>query len=157
VYRKAIRTLKRAVEVGSIDSLFLDEGASSVPESPMMPNILSETPLASPEEEPLRVSQNVIDKLARMRLLHGALNSEESFPADLAAEYQALQAETAHTFLPLVERLAKAGLLTLHVDVDNIKELQKYSAIFGEATFAFGNRSIWIYGKHVGGSMPEDT
>jgi len=41
------------------------------------------------------------------------------------------------TFLPLAKQLVSAGLLTLHINIEDIDDLQRHPTVTGEPTIAF--------------------
>jgi hypothetical protein len=147
VLRKAILSLKRAVEDGIVPL----PSARPLPEN----RAIAETPpdnISGAAQHGVRISQSVTDKLARMRLLNGVLRSEER-PDDLISEYRALQEEMVHTFIPLIDTLVRAGLITVNVDLEDVDGLRKFTTVFGDPAFVFENGNIWIDSKHSGGML----
>lgn len=89
----------------------------------------------------------ITKKLKRMWVIEAALRSEQgeelSCDDDLMAECRALREELVAVFLPLVEQLVRAGLLTMSIDLGD-EDLSRFSSFAGEGFEAFENGNIWI-------------
>jgi hypothetical protein len=102
--------------------------------------------------------------LARMRAIEGILHREadalgmEAEP--LYEEYRTLQAEAVPIFLPLVEKLVRAGLITISIDADPEDSFSTsdatYFSVTGDPNQVFENGNIWISGSHCGGGCSRD-
>jgi hypothetical protein len=108
---------------------------------------------ASKTSNGVQLSGGITDKLERMRHLNSVIKTQERPEDDLVAEHGALRADLARTFIPLIEQLAEAGLLTLNINIEDIDDIQRFSTLFGEPTVVFENGNIWIDGKHSGGML----
>lgn len=89
----------------------------------------------------------ITKKLKRMWVIEAALRSEQgeeiSCDDEAMDECRSLREELVAVFLPLVEQLVRAGLLTMSIDLGD-EDLSKYSSIAGEGVEAFDNGNIWI-------------
>lgn len=100
--------------------------------------------------KPYTISPAVTKKLQRMSEIEAALRWERSVGSEeiscndeLMAECRSLRGELVSVFLPLVERLVDAGLLTMDIELGD-EDLSKFSSIAGEGVEAFENGNIWI-------------
>ena len=101
------------------------------------------------------ISEEVIDKLNRMRAINTLIRGDEEYAFDdkLMAEYIALKDEMVELFMPIVNSLCKAGLLTVFIEeVDQIPDLDTYSSLTGEPVDVFDNGNIWIASEYSGGT-----
>jgi hypothetical protein len=111
------------------------------------------------EQPGFSLSPDVADKLKRMWVLNAALKSDEGeelmFDDEFMEEYRSLQEEMVPMFLPLVQQLVRAGLLTMTIDIDGIKELDQFSSLDGEGVEVFNNGIIWVKCNESGATYKE--
>ena len=88
-------------------------------------------------------------QLARMEQLYKKLepqaDSDTPEVGEMYAELRSLRAELVPQFLPLITRLVAAGLLTVHLSVEDTSEIHKFSSLDTTVTEAFDNGNIWLY------------
>ncbi|MBB4395089.1 hypothetical protein [Bradyrhizobium sp. ERR14] len=145
VIRKALSYLKRAVEEEHSPA-HLEIQSSSEARDPLS---------GSPQDAHTNVDrhqsvQDVIAKIERIKLFNTIMTGE-NLPHDVVAQYHALRIETIESIMPLLDQLAKAGLLVSVVEIDEIEDIQKYSSVYGDATATFSRTRIFIESKHGGG------
>ena len=99
------------------------------------------------------VPDDIKDKLQRMRMLNAIFKTDEDAEEDLFAEYREMLEEMVAVFLPLVNLLIKAGLLTANMNIEDIEDIYRYSSLTGEPTAVFDNGNIWIDTEHSGGNL----
>lgn len=145
--RRIVEELSKAAQRGQDSSVQLEKRKRD--------KAHSEDAQATPQVSTLQVSDDVADKLERMRFINSAIKSDEDLLYDdkVMDEYRAMLAEMVGTFLPLVKQLVKAGLLTVNINIDDIDDLQRYSTLTGEPTIVFDNGNIWIDTEHAGGNL----
>jgi hypothetical protein len=114
------------------------------------PFAIESTPIAS---EGISIPADIKDKLQRMRMLNAIFRTDEDAEEDLFAEYRGMLEEMVATFMPLVSLLAKAGLLTANINIEDIEDIYRYSTLTGEPTAVFDNGNIWIDTEYSGGSL----
>ena len=92
------------------------------------------------------LAPDVAEKLKRMWIINAALKSDEeiSDDDDVMTEYRSLLGELVPVFLPLVQQLVRAGLLTMHIDIDGIEDIDQFSSLDGEGVEVFDNGNIWV-------------
>lgn len=146
VLRRALFVLKRAVESG------IDPSASEHSEAYKASNASGESSMLDIRST-LGIPANILEKLSRMRFLHAVLRTEELPEAALQSEYLSLQAEMLPLFMPLMEQLIRAGLITVETDIDDVEGILQFSSVFGEPAYTFENGNIWIAAKHSGGML----
>ena len=101
----------------------------------------------------IQISGHTLAKLERMRFLVAVIEREESCEEDIYAEFRSLQEAMVEEFMPVVEKLTRAGLLTVAIDDPGYEYLTKqYDSISGEAITAFNNGNIWIAARSVSGA-----
>jgi len=88
-----------------------------------------------------------------MRMLNAIFKTDEDAEEDLFAEYRGMLAEMVAVFLPLVNLLVKAGLLTANMNIEDIEDIYRFSSLTGEPTAVFDNGNIWIDTEYSGGSL----
>lgn len=96
---------------------------------------------------------DIKDKLQRMRMLNAIFKTDEDAEDDLFAEYRKMLEEMVVIFMPLVSLLAKSGLLTTNINIDDIEDIHRYSTLTGEPTAIFENGNIWIDTEYSGGVL----
>lgn len=101
-------------------------------------------------EPDFTVSTAVAGKLERMRLIKAVLNSDLDEP--MGEEFNLLIDEMVELFLPFIKKLAKAGLLSMNLDLEGI-DLTKFRTLFGEPKQVYRNGGIWIDCEHSGGMV----
>jgi len=92
----------------------------------------------------------VLSKLKRMKSLYEKAITDELL-LKTAPEYQRLQAELVKVFMPMIAKLCAARLVTIDVNIKNVRDIRKYSAVSAEPTEIFENGNIWLYGTKSGG------
>jgi hypothetical protein len=98
----------------------------------------------------LYVSDEIIEKLHRLRLLNSAFEAEAS-AFDLLFEATPLQDELVSLFLPLVELLIKTGMLDLSTEVFNASKITDNSTVFAAPTNASADTGkIRIHAMYTG-------
>lgn len=102
---------------------------------------------------------DVANKLKRMWILNAALTSDEREELlsddEVMDESRSLREELVPMFLPLVQQLVRAGLLTMTIDIDGIKELDQFSSLDIIGVEVFGNGNIWVKCNEYGGMYKE--
>lgn len=98
---------------------------------------------------PFTVRGDLALKLKRMSEITAAIRNqteeeEATWDDELMRECRSLREELVTVFLPLIEKLVDAGLLTMSIDLTADPDITKYSAIAGEGVEAFDNGNIWI-------------
>ena len=101
----------------------------------------------------IQIPSNIKDKLQRMRMLNAIFKTAEDAEEDLFDEYKAMLEEMVATFLPRVSMLAKAGILTANLNIEDIEDIYRYSSLTGEPTVVFDNGNIWIETEFSGGNL----
>jgi len=112
-------------------------------------------PLGTPTFGRIAIPEAIEKKLARMKFINASIQSDEEVLDDnnLMTEYTATLAEMVETFLPLVEQLVSAGLVTVNINIEHIDDLAQYSTLTGEPTIAFDNGNIWLDTEYAGGTL----
>lgn len=103
--------------------------------------------------EGIPIPDDIMDKLLRMRMLNAIFKTDEDAEEDLFAEYREMLEEMVAVFLPLVDLLVKAGLLTANMNIEDIEDIYRYSSLTGEPTAVFDNGNIWFDTEHSGGTL----
>ena len=101
------------------------------------------------------ISEEVTDKLNRMGVINNLFIEDEEYLFDdnLMNEYKILKAEMIKLFMPIVNSLCEAGLLTVYIeDVDQISDIDRYSSLTGWPVDVFDNGNIWIASEYSGGT-----
>lgn len=99
------------------------------------------------------LSSSIDEALERMRLLHAVIEREEDTEEAIYEEYRKLQAEAVEEFLPLLTKMAKAGLLTVSIDDPECKYItDAFDSISGTVDVVFENGSIWLHANSVDGA-----
>ncbi len=99
-----------------------------------------------------------LDRYAGKQALANKLCASGDEVAGLAVyddEFRELQHQLVEEFLPLVQRLSAAGLLTASVDL-TIKESTEMDSVSGDATTVFENGNIWVHADEVSGGTCRD-
>ena len=86
-------------------------------------------------------------------MLNAIFKTAEDAEEDLFDEYKAMLEEMVATFLPRVSMLAKAGILTANLNIEDIEDIYRYSSLTGEPTVVFDNGNIWIETEFSGGNL----
>ena len=150
-FNEVARGIRRLIE--QMDRERQEDRASTKPTAPKNNISLVKAPRLIPETR-VQVATEVAEKLARMRFINACIKSDEEMLEDeLMDEYRTLQAEMVEIFLPLVKQLVKAGLLTVDINIEDIKDIHKHSTLFGEPTSVFDNGNIWIDTEYAGGGL----
>lgn len=101
----------------------------------------------------IQLSRDIFDALARMAILNGMIKAEgDAADEAVHAEYRMFLPSMVDEFLPLIDKLIAAGLLTAQVDLAG-REASKYSAIEGVPTRALDNGTIWLTCQFSGGTL----
>jgi hypothetical protein len=88
-----------------------------------------------------------------MCLLHAVIEQDDDPEEAIYDEYRKLQAEAVEEFLPLLTKLAKAGLLTVSIDDPECEYIaDTYDSISGTVDVVFENGNIWLNAKGVSGA-----
>lgn len=103
--------------------------------------------------EVISIPSDIKAKLQRMRMLNAIFKTDEDAEEDLFVEYRGMLEEMVATFMPLVSLLAKAGLLTANMNIEDIEDIHRYSTLTGEPTAVFDNGNIWIDTEYSGGVL----
>lgn len=103
--------------------------------------------------EKFSIPADINEKLQRMRMLNAIFKTDEDAEEDLFAEYRGTLEEMVTIFLPLVNLLAKAGLLTTNMNIEDIEDIHRHSTLSGEPTAVFENGNIWIDTEYSGGVL----
>jgi hypothetical protein len=103
--------------------------------------------------ERIPIPADIKEKLQRMRMLNAIFKTDEDAEEDLFAEYRRMLEEMVAVFLPLVNLLVKAGLLTANMNIEDIEDIYRYSSLTGEPTAVFDNGNIWIDTEYSGGTL----
>lgn len=99
------------------------------------------------------VSVAVQAKLDRMAELHQELLFSEScdYNEPIAVEFRAIQSELVVEFMPLVEMLVSAGLLSVAIELLPEDEAEKFQLLSGEPFGVFVNGNICLQSEFSGG------
>lgn len=109
----------------------------------------------------IQLSKDVAEKLEKMRLLNAVIHHDEEavFDDDLMDEYRGLQEALVEEFMPLMEKLSKAGLLTVSIgnflDDDAPPDEHfgdEYTSVSGEPMKVFQNGNIVLHADEVSGA-----
>jgi TIR domain len=103
--------------------------------------------------ERIPIPADIKEKLQRMRMLNAIFKTDEDAEEDLFTEYRGMLEEMVAVFLPLVNLLVKAGLLTANMNIEDIEDIYRYSSLTGEPTAVFDNGNIWIDTEYSGGTL----
>ena len=103
--------------------------------------------------ESIPIPADIKEKLQRMRMLNAIFKTDEDAEEDLFTEYRGVLEEMVAVFLPLVNLLVKAGLLTANMNIEDIEDIYRYSSLTGEPTAVFDNGNIWIDTEYSGGTL----
>jgi len=110
----------------------------------------------------IQIDRETMNKLARKRELSlalDALGERNEWDETLQAEHNALQAELVSEFLPLVSKLAEAGLLSVSIGSMDSKEQDEFlrkgwQNVGGNAERAFENGNIVLHADRIDNAFP---
>jgi len=103
--------------------------------------------------ERVSIPDDIKRKLQRMRMLNAIFKTDEDVEEELLSEYREMLDEMVAVFLPLVNSLVKAGLLTANMNIEDIEDIYRFSSLTGEPTAVFENGNIWIDTEYGGGNL----
>lgn len=100
------------------------------------------------------MSEDVKKNLEKMKSLNDIFETDEFTEGELYEEYRSLLEEMVPVFMPIVEYMIEAGLITTNIEVDEDEEddMNKYLYISGDPKYVFDNGNIWISGNYSGGA-----
>lgn len=100
----------------------------------------------------IQLSQDVINSLERMRCLNAIIKTDEMAEEEICEEYRKIQDEMVEEFMPLIQKLAKSGLLTASIEENEKDEKylsDEYDLVAGDVDSVFKNGNIWIHANSV--------
>jgi hypothetical protein len=97
-----------------------------------------------------KLGKKIEDKLRRLKELDAIIDEHREEDPDIEAvfeESRTLRAELVPIFLPLVRKLADAGLLSCTMDLEGFEDAFKvtnYRSLDARPTEVFDNGNIWL-------------
>ena len=147
-FNEIVRGISRIVQ--ELSTSAMDSSVSH--QEQVQPNAI-----VHPEIDPnnVHISRGILDILERMRIINAIAKTDEDalFDDKLMSEYRTLLEEMVETFMPIVKLLVKAGLITMDINIEDIKDIDRYSTLSGEPTAVFDNGNIWIDSEYSGGIL----
>ena len=104
----------------------------------------------------MNLDPNTEKHLQRLTELQALINHlGDETPEEVFLEYRGLAEPLVQEFLPVVKKLAKAGLLTLNVEEEAFAEARGYVAATYDVAQVFDNGSIWLNAGEVSMLTPK--
>lgn len=101
----------------------------------------------------IQLSRDIVDALTRMAILHAMIEAEgDETDEAVDAEYRMFLPSMVDEFLPLIQKLVAAGLLTAQVDLEGC-DASEFTAIDGAPTRAFDDGTIRLACEYSGGTL----
>lgn len=107
------------------------------------------------EQLNITISDDIKKNLQRMRELNAIFKTDEFAEEELYEEYRTIQSKMVSVFIPIVELMVKAELITVNIEVDENDDMNEYTNISGDPTCVFDNGNIWIDSEHSGGCLKQ--
>lgn len=156
-FNEVARGIRRVVEELTKESGRVPHAPASAEEKHSIASLTTSNKVNVSER--ILIPDDIKEKLQRMRMLNAIFKTDEDAEKDLFIEYRGMLEEMVAVFLPLMNLLVKAGLLTANMNIDDIEDIYRYSSLTGEPTAVFDNGNIWIDTEHSGGNLrqPKDV
>jgi hypothetical protein len=98
--------------------------------------------------------QQKLDRLTALQVRYKM--SHDLITLEMVDEISDLQCDLVSVFLPLVQNLVAADLLTINLDVESADAVCHYSRVFGNPTDVWDNGNIWIDAAACGGCLKRE-
>lgn len=117
-----------------------------------------DTQSKAPVRPRIEIPTDVRNTLERLRVLNALAKADDELLVDEAMmkEHRTLLRQMVLEFLPLVNLLVRAGLLTTSISLENV-DCSQHRTLTGEPTLVFDNGNIWIDTEYSGGILAPDA